>query len=205
MNRYSDSQTRVTLLERLARSGARDQAAWDEFVDHYGRKIYRWCKRWGLQEADAQDVTQIVLLKLFQSMRDFTYDPQRSFRAWLKTVAHNAWKDYVEGRRRAAVASGNEAERARLESIEARDDLASELEAQFERERLQTAMRIVRLRASAHNWEAFVLTAVKGIPAAEVALKLEMKVARVYAARSAIQQRIKEECDRLEMVPTSGS
>ena len=56
-------------------SGGQNQAAWSEFVDRYGRKIYGWCLRWGLQDADAQDVTQIVLLKLVQRMKDFTYDP----------------------------------------------------------------------------------------------------------------------------------
>ena len=94
MENLSDSRTQRTLLERLAQSGGQNQAAWSEFVDRYGRKIYGWCLRWRLQDADAQDVTQIVLLKLARRMKDFTYDPGRSFRAWLKTVTHHAWQDY---------------------------------------------------------------------------------------------------------------
>jgi hypothetical protein len=49
-----------------------------------------------------------------------------------------------------------------------------------------------------HNWEAFRLTALENVPAAEVARRLEMKIARVYAARSHIQQRLQEEWRRLE-------
>ena len=76
---------RVSLLGRLRRDPT-NQAIWDEFVDHYGTKIYAWCRRWGLQEADAQDVTQNVLLKLADKMRTFTYDPSRS----LPRLAQNA-------------------------------------------------------------------------------------------------------------------
>ena len=61
-----------------------DQAAWSEFVDHYGPKIMGWCQKWKLQEADAQDVTQNVLLRLAEKLKDFSYDATKSFRAWLR-------------------------------------------------------------------------------------------------------------------------
>jgi RNA polymerase sigma-70 factor (ECF subfamily) len=64
----SDSLTQVTLLGRLQRAPS-DQAAWQQFVDRYGRQVYRWCRHWKLTEADAEDVTQMVLLKLAQKMR----------------------------------------------------------------------------------------------------------------------------------------
>ncbi len=73
-----DSRTHVTLLARLAQSGGPDQTAWEEFVQHYGAKIYRWCLRWGLQEADAHDVTQQVFLKLARRMATFCYDPAQA-------------------------------------------------------------------------------------------------------------------------------
>jgi RNA polymerase sigma factor (sigma-70 family) len=194
----SDSRTQRTLLERLAQSGGRNQAAWSEFVDRYGRKIYGWCLRWRLQDADAQDVTQIVLLKLARRMKDFTYDPGRSFRAWLKTVTHHAWQDYVDSRQTAALATGGDPDQERLDSITARDDLSAELERLFDLDLLETAMQRVRLRAAPHTWTAFSMTALEGIPAPEVARRLGMKIARVYAARSTIQQRLQEECRRLE-------
>jgi RNA polymerase sigma factor (sigma-70 family) len=198
MANLSDSRTHLTLLERLARSGSPNQAAWSEFVDRYGRKIYGWCLRWRLQDADAQDVTQIVLLKLAQRMKGFTYDPGRSFRAWLKTVTHHAWQDFVECRRTAPLATGGGTAEERLDSVTARDDLSRELEGLFDLELLETAMQRVRLRAAPHTWMAFSMTAVEGIAAPEVARRLGMKIARVYAARSTIQQRLQEECRRLE-------
>ena len=152
----SDSQTHETLLARLAQSGGDNQAAWLEFVDRYGRKIYGWCLRWGLQDADAQDVTQIVLLKLAQAMKEFTYDPARSFRAWLKTVTHNTWQDFVRSRRTAPLADGGDAAKERLDSVTVRDDLSHELEATFDLELMEMAMQRVRLCAAPHTWRAFV-------------------------------------------------
>ena len=126
MANSSDSRTQRTLLERLAQSGGQNQAAWTEFVDRYGRRIYGWCLRWGLQEADALDVSQIVLLKLAQGMKDFTYDPGRSFRSWLKTVTRNAWQDFVGSPRTAVLAKGGDEAKERLDSVAARDDLSHE-------------------------------------------------------------------------------
>src|SRR5262249_49682883 len=84
MESASTSRTRETLLGRLRRDPT-DQAAWGEFVERYSPQIYGWCRGWRLQDADAQDVTQEVLVILARRMATFDYDPARSFRAWLKT------------------------------------------------------------------------------------------------------------------------
>lgn len=201
MGGSGQTSTRVTLLARLARSGETDQAAWADFVDHYGRKIYQWCLRWSLQPADAQDVAQTVLLKLATRMKDFRYDPARSFRAWLKTVTYHAWKDFLDSRQRAAASASEEA----LQSLQAREDLVHHLEEEYDRELLEQAMQNVRMRAAPHNWKAFCLTALEGIPAPEAARQLQMKIARVYAARSTIQQRLQEEIQRLEQAQDSSA
>ena len=62
MNRPEDSGTRASLLSRLRRN-VNDPDSWKEFVERYGPKIYRWCKAWHLQDADAEDVGQQVLLR----------------------------------------------------------------------------------------------------------------------------------------------
>jgi RNA polymerase sigma factor (sigma-70 family) len=105
MTASPESGTSISLIERL-RCCPVDQQAWNLFVDRYGRRIFQWCQRWHLQDADAADITQIVLVKLADKMRDFAYDPSRSFRAWLKTVTHHAWRDYV-AKRQVAGSGGN--------------------------------------------------------------------------------------------------
>jgi RNA polymerase sigma-70 factor (ECF subfamily) len=192
-----DSGTRISLLGRLRRN-PEDPAAWAELVEHYGTKIHAWCLRWGLQDADAQDVTQDVLLKLAVAMRDFTYDPSRSFRAWLKTLAHHALSDFLEKRARPGAGSGDSSVGQALQSVEARADLLQRLEEEFDRELLEAAMMRVRLRVAPQTWEAFRLTTLEGLSGADAAQRIPMQVAQVYVARRRVQKLLQEEVAKLE-------
>ena len=192
-----DGPTSPTLLGRLGRVPT-DQVAWAEFAERYGRKIYGWCRQWNLQQADAEDVTQQVLLKLAVAMRTFTYDPSKSFRAWLKTVTHHAWRDFVDSRNRPGAGSGDTRVLEQLHTVQARDALVDELDEEFARELLDEAMARVRLRVQAHTWEAFRLLAVEGLSGAEAGARLGMKVATVFVARSKVQKMLQEEVRKLE-------
>ena len=94
----SNSQTSPTLLGKLRQSPT-DQDAWEQFVLRYGPQIQSWCGRKGLQDADAHDVTQMVLLRVATHIRDFEYDPARSFRGWLRTICRHAWSDLASSRK----------------------------------------------------------------------------------------------------------
>jgi RNA polymerase sigma-70 factor (ECF subfamily) len=197
MESLHDSGTRITLLGRLRRDPT-NQAAWAEFVDHYGPRIYAWCRKWNLQEADAQDVTQNVLLKLARKMGEFAYDPSRSFRAWLKTLTYHAWADFLDGRRRPGQGTGDSQTLDILNSLEAREDLVRQLEEEFDRELLEEAMLRVRLRVAPQTWQAFALTALEGLSGAEAAKCIPMQVAQVFVAKRRVQKMLTEEVSRLE-------
>jgi RNA polymerase sigma factor (sigma-70 family) len=190
--------TSVTLLTRL-RQDPSEQAGWDEFVEHYGRHIYRWCRQWKLQDADAEDLTQDILVKLTQKLRAFTYDPSRSFRSWLKTVTHHAWRDFEDSRRHPQAAPGNSQVMELMLTVEAREDLEQKLEEAFDLELLETAKIRVRLRVAPHTWDAFHLSAIEGLPVAEVALRVHLQIAMVYVAKSKVQKMLQEEIEKLEM------
>jgi RNA polymerase sigma-70 factor (ECF subfamily) len=191
------STTSLTLLGRL-RHNPNDQQAWCAFVDRYGRKIYAWCRQWGLQEADAEDVTQNVLVELARQMRDFEYRPSGSFRGWLRTIVHRAWCDYLRQRRRGVQGSGDDAVLAQLSCVAAGEDLLKQLHDECDRELLDEAMARVRLRVQPHTWQAFVLTALEGQSGAEVAARLGLKVGTVWVARSKVQKMLHDEVRRLE-------
>jgi RNA polymerase sigma-70 factor (ECF subfamily) len=192
-------ETRATLLWRL-RANPTDPGAWSEFTEWYGRKIYAWCRAWGLQEADAQEVTQEVFLKLSVRLRDFHYDPSRSFRAWLKTLTHHAWQDYVARERRPGRGTSSDSAFDQLELVPAQDDLARRIEEAADEELFNEAAARVRLRVEPRTWNAFELLAREGQSGAEVATLLGMKVATVFVARSKVQRMLREEVKRLEGV-----
>jgi RNA polymerase sigma-70 factor (ECF subfamily) len=189
--------TRASLLSRLRQSPG-DPSAWDEFVGRYGPRILAWCRRWGLQEADAQDVCQAVLVRLAVKLRTFVYDPSRSFRGWLKLLTRHAWSDFVAERRRAAPASGDSQVLEQLHSIEARDDLERHLAEAFDLELFENAKARVQSRVAPRTWQAFELTAIEGLSGAEAAQRLAMQVAAVFMAKSNVKKMIQEEIDLLD-------
>jgi RNA polymerase sigma-70 factor (ECF subfamily) len=194
------STTSVTLLSRLCHDPT-DQAAWRDFVAHYGPKILQWCRRWHLQEADAQDVAQDVLLKLHGRMASFSYDASGSFRAWLKTLTHHAWRDLVDDRRRAGIGTGDTRMAALLNDLAASEDLARNLQEEFRRELLDRAMARVKARVPSQTWDAFRLTALEGCSGAAAAAQLQMRTAQVYRASSNVKKRIQKEVQWLEGGP----
>lgn len=196
MSRASVSRTSPTLLGRL-RQDPTDQAAWAEFVTRYSGLIYSWCQRWNVQDADTQDVTQEVLLRLANKMRTFIYDPARSFRGWLKTLTQHALHD-LRADRDPARLGGGEGKEDPLHTVAARDDLLARLNEAFDLELLDEAMARVRLRVEPHTWEAFRLTALDGLSGAAAAKQLGVPVVTVFKAKSNVQKMLQAELEKLE-------
>jgi RNA polymerase sigma-70 factor (ECF subfamily) len=204
MDGASGSLTSPTLLGRL-RINPTDESAWRDFVARYGPKILRWCRNWKLQEADSEDVTQSVLVKLARQMRRFDYDPSGSFRGWLKTLTAHALSDFLAARKRTGHGSGDSDVWESLQSVEARTELATQLEAEYDQELLAEAMARIRLRVAVNKWKAFELTAIDGLSGAAAAAQLGMKVATVFTAKSKVQKLIQEEIRKLDRAGPNGN
>src|SRR5262249_5413542 len=195
----SDTSSGTGSLLLLALSDPANPQFWDAFVDCYGPKIHGWCRQRGLQEADAQDVTEEALTQLVQKLRVFAYDPDKgSFRSWLKTLTHHAWCDYLESRRRACGDSTGPETQERLETLEAREDLFKALEESFDFEVLEEAKARVRLRITPRDWQIFEDLALGGRSGPAVARELKISVSAALMAKSRVQKKLREEIRRLE-------
>jgi RNA polymerase sigma-70 factor (ECF subfamily) len=201
MHRSEPESTSTTLLGKL-RNHPADAVAWQEFVRRYQPRIHSYCVACRLQPADADDVTQTVLLKLLTRMRQFRYDPAGSFRAWLRTVTLHALSDFLAERREQG--SGDSGILHLLQNIEAYEGLARQLEAEFDQELLEEALRRVRPRVPEQQWEAFRLTVLEGLCGADAAAQLGMLVATVYTAKGKVHKLVRDEIRRLEEQPEPG-
>jgi RNA polymerase sigma-70 factor (ECF subfamily) len=196
-DRSSDSSsTSITLIFRLKHEPG-DPAAWSLFVDRYGPRILAWSRAWGLQDADARDLTQVVLEKLLVRIRGFNYDPERSFRGWLRKLTRRAWADSI-AKKWPIVRGGDPRILSLIEGQEAREDLVKRLEREFDHELKEMAENTVRSRVAPNTWLAYQLTAVEGLSGLEVSQRLEMTVANVFMARSNVLKRLREEIKNLE-------
>lgn len=90
-------KTRPSLLERL-RDPA-DQEAWRCFDSRYRELILRYAQKRGLQTADAEDVRQVVMLKLAGHMAAFRYQPELGrFRDYLGAMVRHAVSRHAQRR-----------------------------------------------------------------------------------------------------------
>jgi RNA polymerase sigma-70 factor (ECF subfamily) len=179
--------TPVSLLERVCKHG--DQEAWGRFVRLYSPLIFNWGRRCGLQAADAADLTQDVFTTLFRKLPEFTYERHKSFRAWLRTVTLNHWRDR---RRRTATRPlpGNDEPLAGLETA---DEVQALAEDDYRRHPVSRALQIMRADFETATWQAFWRHAVLGESAADVAAQLDSTVVAVYSARSRVLNRLRQE------------
>jgi RNA polymerase sigma-70 factor (ECF subfamily) len=189
-------ETRLSLLIRLTQPGPFDERAWQEFVDHYAPVIFRWCQRHNLQATDAEDVTQQVMLKLATHLPGFSYDPSKSFRGWLRTLTYHAWVDFLADQSHRG--SGDTGVWKVLASVESRDELLKQIEEEFDLELVEIAVSRVRERVEPATWDAFRMTAIEGLPAAQVACALGKQVATIYVARQNVQRMLQAELAALE-------
>jgi RNA polymerase sigma-70 factor (ECF subfamily) len=190
--------TSASLLERVGQDPC-DQAAWDAFVAYYGPKIRGWCRQRGLQRADADDVTQDVLLRLARALRTFEYDPSRTFRGWLRLVTQHALADFFSRRKRSpGGGTGDDRGLAVLQTAQAHDELLALLNEEFTNVLVSQACAAVRARVEPQTWRAFQLTACENRPGDEVAALLGMNVDAVFKAKSRVLAFIRAEIKRLD-------
>ncbi|TWU43532.1 ECF RNA polymerase sigma factor SigW [Novipirellula aureliae] len=186
----SDPTTRPSLLVRLQNS--RDEHAWAEFTAIYEPVIYRMTRRRGLQDADAREIVQEVLLSITAAIERFDVDDPGSFRGWLSRITRNATIDRLRQQSARAETIGSSGVARLLDEIVANERLEDEFENDRRRQLFRWAASEVRRRTGELNWMAFWRTSVDGCTVADVAKELGIGEGAVYVARCRILKRIRE-------------
>jgi RNA polymerase sigma-70 factor, ECF subfamily len=90
--------------ELLDRCLAGEDSAWEALLKSYSRKIYNLCYRFTGRAEEAEDVTQEVFIKVFQTLKSY-HAAQGSFGTWLNRVARNHLVDHYRRARKDRVTS----------------------------------------------------------------------------------------------------
>jgi RNA polymerase sigma-70 factor (ECF subfamily) len=177
--------TSVSLLERL-RQPVQQEASWQRFVQLYTPLFFHWARKLGLSADDAADLVQEVLLHLLQKLPEFTYDPHKSFRGWLRTLTVNKYRDY-QRRRRVPVAAGEHVPEPAL------DEVADFEEAEYRQHIVKQALQLMQAEFQPQTWRACWEYMILDRSPEAVAQELGLTVNAVYLAKSRVLSRLRQE------------
>lgn len=186
---------RSTSHSLLQRARGQDQEAWCRLVYLYSPLVHYWCSRWGVQGADADDISQEVFKSVASALESFRRDrPGDTFRGWLRVIAQRKFLDQCRLKQKTPDATGGSGSYwQRLPTPEDDvDDAPEEVNRLHHR-----ALELVRSEFEERTWQAFWKCAVDGKPPAEVAEEMSMKPAAVRQAKSRVLRRLKEELGEL--------
>jgi RNA polymerase sigma-70 factor (ECF subfamily) len=186
------NSTSESLLLRL--KSADDQQAWSRFVRLYTPLLFYWARRTGLQTQDAADLVQDVLTLVFQKLPEFDYDSSKSFRSWLRTVTMNKFRQWCRKKSLGAIdvtqsAWANVSERSSV--------AASTWDLNYQQALVARAMDLLKPEFQPRTWQALKEYAISGRPAGEIAQESGLSVWTIYAAKSRLMVRLREELSGL--------
>ncbi len=189
--------TRDSLLIRVANPG--DQGAWEQFARIYRPVVYNVARRRGLQDADAQDVAQQVLIAVARALPSWERrDESTRFRHWLCRIARNATINMLTRQPRDRAIGGGDNRASDHAENKTDGGLDSQLEREYRRQLFRKAAELVRSRADHITWQAFAITMIDGLSIPDAAAQLDRSEAVIYAARSRIIRRLRDAVKQLE-------
>lgn len=191
----SSTETRNSLLLRL--TDRRDVEAWEEFVSIYEPVVYRLARARGLQEADAKDVVQEVLLAISKAIEYWQPDPEKGrFRDWLYRIARNLIVNHLTRRATRASSPGGtdiwQLFNSQQDPLVEPCPLTQSYELEYRRELFRYAADQVKQRVRPKTWQAFQLLSIDQVPLAQVAAQLQMSEGAVLVAKCRVLSRLRE-------------
>jgi RNA polymerase sigma-70 factor, ECF subfamily len=186
----SSASIGASLLERLRVGQA---GAWERLAELYGGTVYVWCRRAGVSETDAADVSQEVFSAVARSIGNFRRErPSDSFRGWLWTITHNKIRDHWRRSADQARAAGGTTALELMNQVA--ESAGPESQAEGEPGDLyRRALELIHSEFEERTWRAFLMVTVESRLPADVATELGMTPGAVYIAKSRVLKRLREE------------
>ena len=187
--------TSTSLLERVR---ALDDDAWKRFVAIYGPMIYDWCRSFGVQPADANDIGKEVLNSVLRNLGEFKkVKPGDSFHGWLHVIVRNKVRDHYRRLKSHPTGVGGSEVKMLLDQIPdeiSQSSVGAEPDGNVA---LKRALDLIRAEFQEQTWLAFWRLTVEGHRASEIAQDLGMTPNNVRQAKFRVLQRLKSEFGEL--------
>ena len=164
-------ETRASLILQV--KDAANHLAWEEFVKLYRPVIHRTAMRKGMQDADAHDLTQQVLMAVASAVGRWEKSGSNvRFRHWLRRITRNAIINALTRRPRDQAVGMLALDEIIHEASEPDCETGALIQLEYRRELFLRAAEIVRDNVAPETWQAFELTTINGLPNTEAAERL---------------------------------
>jgi len=212
MRLVANDSTSPTLLREV--SDWQDHPAWVIFRGRYDPLLRRWCRGYCLDDDSIEEVCQRIWIELADRMRTFHYDPNRTFRGWLRRVCESRVVDFLRQRQAVCLLSlddrDGEAEaglcKASIDLGESdRGEGVADLFRLFLLDEAEKVQAAVRAKVKPWTWEAFWLVAVCDWSVERTAKTLGMTRTAVYAASERVARKLCDEGKRVSNLWASSS
>jgi RNA polymerase sigma-70 factor (ECF subfamily) len=176
-----------------------DRDAWEEFSSLYRPIVLEMARSRGMQNADAEDLAQHVLVAISGAIERFDPDADRAkFRTWLATIARRAIINALT-RRKIDHAKGGSDAISLLSEQPANTAETQTLTLNYRRQIFIAAANKIRKEFQPQTWDAFWQTVVDGIAVDKVAQRLGRSRGSIYTSRSRVMSRLKEVVQELDV------
>ncbi len=142
-----------------------EEAAWEDVVKNYGARIYKLSYRYTRRREEAEDLTQEIFLRVYQSLPTFREEIS-SFNCWLMKVGRNLLIDHYRRacRLRSVDRALEDGENEHFRDQRSLDPLQS-----FEQGERARIIRLALSKVPLESREAVVLHDLHGMEHAEIA------------------------------------
>ncbi|MCA9138847.1 MAG: sigma-70 family RNA polymerase sigma factor [Planctomycetales bacterium] len=186
------NSTSISLLQRLREDpGAED---WQSLMRDYSPLIRRWLSAHGVQDHDADDITQEVMTILVRRIGEFQRQRTGSFRCWVRTMTVNCMRDHARRARKSPRGTGGS---DMVDLMNALSDDHSELSQRWDEQHAQYLLDVmlkkIRPEFRENSWQAFTKTAIEKLSPQVAAEQIGISVNAVFVAKSKVLKRLREE------------
>ena len=187
------NSTSISLLNRLQQTD--DSKNWNRLVELYTPLLLRWLRRYDVQDSDADDLVQEVLLAVSKDLKSFDHNGRPgAFRSWLRAILVHRLRNFWRARGRRPQVRGDSDIERQLEQL---DDPASEMSKiwnqQHDRHVARQLLALTEPSFEPTTWRAFCRVAFDDARADAVAQELGISLNAVLLAKSRVLKRLRKE------------
>lgn len=159
--------------ELIARLQARDEAAFEELIRQYEKKVYSLCARMCGNAEDAEEATQDAFLALWRGI--YRFRQESSLSTWIYRLASNACIDLMRRKKKGAGSVSLDDEELFVDAV----DPAPQPHEEAERRETQRLLQEGLLSLPAEYRSILLLREIEGLSYSEISAALDLELGTV--------------------------